>query len=353
MPSESRMFDPATHTWDPSSASRVHVAQFYDNEVYLQRAAADFLAHAIQHREPAVMVSRPSTYEAVMALTGAGSDIRFVNVQDALRQFMHAGMPDPVRFEQSFEQLLRRIDKPAGSGRIWIFGEIAGELSRSGNHAAAVRVEELWNTHFSTPAIAVMCGYQLSGFDNDADSSLVRKVCRQHTDVVPADSFADAPDERKRLELVAVLQQRARVLDRLLAREAAPAESTRPPVSTIYIVDDDPSIRRSLARLLGTLNMRVQTFESAEAFLAEVHETRGGCLVVDVQLLGMSGTELQRRMAGAYWMMPVIAMSGAHDPLLEMEAMRLGARSFLRKPFDAKALLDAIARAVSERGERS
>jgi FixJ family two-component response regulator len=63
----------------------------------------------------------------------------------------------------------------------------------------------------------------------------------------------------------------------------------------------------------------------------------------------MSGTELQRRLAEACWTLPVIAMSGAHDPVVEMDAMRMGARAFLRKPFDAKALRDALDRAASYR----
>ena len=61
----------------------------------------------------------------------------------------------------------------------------------------------------------------------------------------------------------------------------------------------------------------------------------------------MSGSDLQRQMADAHWTMPVIAMSGSHDLQIEAEALRLGARAFLRKPFDAQVLIDAIAHAFN------
>jgi FixJ family two-component response regulator len=115
----------------------------------------------------------------------------------------------------------------------------------------------------------------------------------------------------------------------------------------IYVIDDDASMRRSLARLLSAVDLQVQTFASAEEFLAAVAPDSGGCLIADAQLVGMSGSELQSRMASANWRMPVIAMSGSHDRQIESEAVRLGASAFLSKPFDAQALLDAIARALT------
>ena len=132
-----------------------------------------------------------------------------------------------------------------------------------------------------------------------------------------------------------------------LKGESQPArEPTRTPAPTIYVIDDDLSVRRSLARLLASVDMPVRTFESAEAFLEDTDASSGGCLIVDVQLLGMSGTDLLRRLAGApQW--PIVAMSGADDANVEREALQLGAVAFLRKPFVAEALLEAIARALS------
>jgi CheY-like chemotaxis protein len=330
------------------STTRVHAAQFYDTDLHLYTAVAEFFSHAIRHHEPAVMIARPQTYEAVKALTGGGTHIQFVDIAEALRQFMHDGMPDPVRFERAFQSLLNHLRQSPSSRAIWIFGEAVDELCRTGNHAAALRMEELWNAHFADPGISVMCGYSLAAFDNETDISRIRNICRVHTQVLPPEGFT-AADERTRSELITVLQHRARVLDKILQRRPDAGAAPHLQLSMVYVIDDDESVRRSLARLLASLDMNVQTFASAEAFLAEADDRRGACLIVDVQLLGMSGTELQRRMAEAYWTLPVIAMSGAHDPVVEMEAMHRGARAFLRKPFDVKALRDAIDRAVGNR----
>ena len=116
----------------------------------------------------------------------------------------------------------------------------------------------------------------------------------------------------------------------------------RAQASAIYVIADDPSMRRALARLLSCSNWPVRTFESAESFLAEMDGLAQGCLVVDVGLLGMSGIDLlaQLREVGLRW--PFIAMSGSHNENAEREALGLGARAFLRKPFEPQALLDVL-----------
>jgi FixJ family two-component response regulator len=106
-------------------------------------------------------------------------------------------------------------------------------------------------------------------------------------------------------------------------------------------------VRRSLGRLLRSVELRVETFASAEAFLESIDRSASGCLIVDIQLAGMSGSDLQRQMTSALWSMPVIAMSGSHDQQIETDAIRLGARAFLRKPFDAQVLIDAIGQVLA------
>src|SRR4030095_8812267 len=106
--------------------------------------------------------------------------------------------------------------------------------------------------------------------------------------------------------------------------------------------------RRSLERLLASAALHVQTFASAEAFLANVDPNASGCVIVDVQLTGMSGSDLQARIAEARWPMSVIAMSASPDSQIELKALRLGATAFLRKPFRARVLLDAIAKTIKK-----
>jgi FixJ family two-component response regulator len=116
---------------------------------------------------------------------------------------------------------------------------------------------------------------------------------------------------------------------------------------TVHVVDDDASMRGALARLLKLSGWNVRMFESAEAFLAERETLPRGCLVLDIQLTGMSGLDLLERLAELNCSWPVVAMSGSHDDNSEPEALRLGARIFLRKPFEPQAFLDAIELALA------
>jgi CheY-like chemotaxis protein len=222
-------------------------------------------------------------------------------------------------------------------------------LCRMEQHAAAVRVEELWNLVYGRAGFAVLCSYALEHFDTDLLATQFRAICRQHTHVIPTEGFTGA-DERERLEQVACLQQRVRALTGALAHDTpAVADSIdAPAASIVYVIDDDTSVRRSIGRLLSSVDLHAETFGSAEEFLTAVAPASPGCLIMDVQLVGMSGSDLQRSMTRAGWSMPIIAMSGSHDVQLESDALRLGAHAFLRKPFEAQALLDAIASALGQ-----
>jgi len=340
------------------AARGTHAVQFYEGERFLHRAIVRFFAHGLEHREPLVMIARRRTLDAVverlaseygLSLADVMDRITYVEVDAALQSFMDGITPDPARFEHVFDSLLTRLPPYTADQTIWIYGEMVDVLCRAGNHAAAVQLEELWNAVSANFPLSVICGYAMENFDEDVSASQLRAVCRQHTHVIPAEGYTDAPDDRARFEQVALLQQRARALDRALARERPALPTPEPALAAamVYLIDDDPSVRRSLARLLASIDLQVRTFESAEAFLADVNATSSGCLLVDVQLVGMSGPDLQTRMADARWTMPTIAMSGSHDPQVETEALRLGAAAFLRKPFDAQALIGAIARALT------
>jgi len=121
----------------------------------------------------------------------------------------------------------------------------------------------------------------------------------------------------------------------------------RSPPHVVYVIDDDPSMRRSLERLITLSNWPVRAFATAEVFLAEVGEAPSGCLVLDVELPGMSGFDLMRRLTAAGSPLPIIVITGSHNENAESEALRLGAALFLDKPFDPQVLLQAIARALA------
>jgi CheY-like chemotaxis protein len=339
------------------AAPRTHAVQFYESDRFLHRAIAAFLAEPLQSGAPMLMVARRHTFEAVAERLTSGhpgasvdlaSHIMFVDADAALGGFMDEVTPDPVRFGHRISNLLSRVRQGREDGTIWVYGEMVDVLCKAGEHAAAVRLEELWNEVLDRQQVSLLCGYAIERFDADVKATQLQAICRQHTHVIPTEEFTESPDDRTRLERVALLQQRARAFDRQLTDDRSTSTAPDPALatSTIYVIDDDEGVRRSLARLLASFDLQVRTFPSAEAFLRTVDATSSGCLIVDVQLVGMSGPDLQSRMAAARWSMPVIVMSASDEVEIEREALRLGARAFLRKPFPAEALIDAITRAL-------
>ena len=119
--------------------------------------------------------------------------------------------------------------------------------------------------------------------------------------------------------------------------------------SIVHLVDDDPSVRRALGRLLAAAGHRCETHVSAEAFLARQSDAGHGCAVIDLQLPGASGLELQARLVELDATLPLIFLTGRGDIPTSVQAMKGGAVDFLTKPVDAATLLAAIAAAL-ERG---
>jgi two-component system, LuxR family, response regulator FixJ len=115
---------------------------------------------------------------------------------------------------------------------------------------------------------------------------------------------------------------------------------------TVWVVDDDPSVRTALRRLFRGAGLSVATFASAEEFLQQADLT-DGCVVTDVHLGGMNGLELQVALARRGDAIPIVMITGVADAEMESEALRLGAIAFLRKPFDAGALLDVVTSALN------
>ena len=115
---------------------------------------------------------------------------------------------------------------------------------------------------------------------------------------------------------------------------------------TVFVVDDDPSVRRSVVRLLQTAGFRVEGFASAEEFLERDRPVGPGCVVLDVRMSGMTGLQLQRQLRVSGRPMAIVFITGHGDVPMSVAAMKGGAADFLMKPFDDEALLGAIDRAI-------
>jgi len=125
------------------------------------------------------------------------------------------------------------------------------------------------------------------------------------------------------------------------------------PDAVVFVVDDNAPVREAVAGLLKSVGLRVQTFGSAQEFLAAERPDAPACLVLDVRLPGLSGLDLQRELAEADIHTPIIFITGHGDIPMSVRAMKAGAVEFLTKPFRDQDLLDAISQAVAlDRAQR-
>ena len=122
--------------------------------------------------------------------------------------------------------------------------------------------------------------------------------------------------------------------------------------ATVFVVDDDPSVRRGLERLLRTAGHRVESFASAREFLERPEHDGPRCLVLDVRMPGQSGLDLHDRLIAAGRDIPVIFITGHADVPMAVRAMKAGAIDFLSKPFDDAELLGAARQALERDRKR-
>ena len=115
---------------------------------------------------------------------------------------------------------------------------------------------------------------------------------------------------------------------------------------TVFVVDDDPSVRRGLVRLLKAAGFDSVAFDTADAFRQAVAPERAGCALLDVQMPGTDGMSLHRQLRDGGYTMPIIFLTGHGTIPMSVQAMKDGAMDFLTKPVDDTALLAAVRRAL-------
>ncbi len=120
---------------------------------------------------------------------------------------------------------------------------------------------------------------------------------------------------------------------------------------TVFVVDDDDAVRKSLRFLFKSLGLTADCYATAQDFLARYRPEQPGCLVLDVRMPGMSGLELQQALNLRGAMLPVIFITGHGDIPMAVEAMQHGAFDFLQKPFRDQDLLDRVQRALAKDAE--
>src|SRR5690349_9495474 len=114
----------------------------------------------------------------------------------------------------------------------------------------------------------------------------------------------------------------------------------------VFVVDDDPSMRKALSNLFRSVGLRAEVFGSARELLESELPEIASCLVLDIRLPGPSGLDFQAELAKANILIPIIFMTGHGDIPMTVKAMKAGAIDFLTKPFRDQDILDAVATAI-------
>jgi len=118
----------------------------------------------------------------------------------------------------------------------------------------------------------------------------------------------------------------------------------------VHIIDDDETVRQSLAFLLSSAGLAVRVYDSATAFLAGLSVIADGCLITDIRMPDMTGIDLLHRLRAKGCGLPAIVITGHGDVALAVEAMKAGAIDFIEKPFDEEAILNAVQTAFDRGG---
>jgi RNA polymerase sigma factor (sigma-70 family) len=117
---------------------------------------------------------------------------------------------------------------------------------------------------------------------------------------------------------------------------------------TVFVVDDDASVREAVRSLLRSVGLSVETFGTAQEFLSSPRNTAPGCLVLDVRLPGIGGLELQHQLAERNLQIPIVFITGHGDIPMSVRAIKAGAVEFLTKPFRDQDLLDCVQQAIDQ-----
>jgi len=115
---------------------------------------------------------------------------------------------------------------------------------------------------------------------------------------------------------------------------------------TVFVVDDDASVRAALRLVMRSANLSAELFSSARDFLANVTDDRPGCLILDLRMPEVDGLELQRQLAARGSRMPIIMLTGSGDVPTAVQALRAGAFDFVSKPFESKSLVARVREAI-------
>jgi len=210
--------------WSLMSDSE-HFVQFYETDQFLLYSLAGFIEAGLKAGNSCIVVATKEHRDGLdTKLQAYGVDVSeayasgkylSLDAAETLSTFMVKGSPDAVRFAEVFGGLVGRAAETSSNVRI--FGEMVALLWSEGNHAAAVRLEELWNELHETHQFSLFCAYPINGIGGVTLAGPLRGVCSEHTRVIPGESYSALVDEDQRLRQILELQQKSRTLEEEIA----------------------------------------------------------------------------------------------------------------------------------------
>jgi diguanylate cyclase (GGDEF)-like protein len=213
MPIPSGVKSSAVHT--PTVCGHDHLVEFYETEEFLVDTVSNFILPSLRDGDAAIIVATAAhRHEFERALEAAGIDIELavredryiaLDARDVLSRFMVDGHPSGSRFAQTVRPIM---DRAAAGGRtLRVYGEMVALLWDDGDVASALALEDLWNDFAAERTFALLCAYPMSSFDDEGSAAAFKRICDQHTNVIPSEPYSLLPDAAARSRIVARLQQ--------------------------------------------------------------------------------------------------------------------------------------------------
>lgn len=214
----------ASRTQTPKETPHRHSVQFYTDDKFLIDTLSRFIGSALGAGDTAVVIATEEhRRQLAERLSAHGLDLkrsvelgRYVamDAAETLARFMEQGRPNEARFAELVGGVITRAREAAqkkGDSSVALFGEMVALLWEQGNTEGALRLEQIWNQIAQSHSFSLVCAYPLRGFYREEDSAAFRRICHEHSEVLPAENYRLAPEDERR-RLVAECQLEARAL---------------------------------------------------------------------------------------------------------------------------------------------
>jgi signal transduction histidine kinase len=266
-------------------ARSTHSVQFYQDDAFFIDELTRFIGTALITGDAVIVIATKAHRDGLaQGLRSRGFDARntsdrfvMLDASETLATFMRDGRPDAGLFTETIGALLRKMSSnERGQARhISAFGEMVALLWAQGNAEAAIRLEQLWNNVAETHSFSLRCAYPISGFDRDQHSAAFLKICAEHSQIIPVESYTALVSEEERLRTIINLQQKAQALEREIAERKQVEETLR---RTKAELEQTVEHRTSTLRQLSARLLSLQDIERRR-IARELHDGFGQYLV--------------------------------------------------------------------------